>query len=314
MDLFYELLKEACTCFLLSFLVVRFISLIVSFDDDDDFVSGSINNNGVKLSATVDSYHVIKNDDDHGKNNQKQISDYDDDDHRLKVFTLMTHKENEGINVRDIDFDSRVVENFIFDEEKLNSDGFDEKLVDLGRKIGGFEDNFGGDFEIGKKIVEIDCRKELGEYNEDESHEMGEILGRDQVLNSRSVCKGEISGRKLDDEGILSDDEEWEGIERSELEKRFAKAMNLVGCKDNEEILMKMGDEIMMKLQGLQKIAMEGMCNEPQPMALMRSARAKWNAWQKLGDMTREDAMERYIKLLSDSMPELMESHSYAKE
>lgn len=35
------------------------------------------------------------------------------------------------------------------------------------------------------------------------------------------------------------------------------------------------------------------------------------NAWQKLGDMTREDAMERYIKLLSDSMPELMESHSY---
>ena len=223
MDLFYELLKEACTYFLLSVLVVRFISLIVSFDDDDDnFVSGSINNNGVNFSATVDYYHVVKNNDDHGKNNQKLLSDYDDDDddHRLKVFTLMTHKENEGIILKDIDLSSRLLKNVIFDEEKLNSDGFDENLVDLGHEIGGFEDKFGGNFEMGNKIVEIDCRKELRECNEDGSHEISEILGRDQVLNSSNVCKGEISGRKLDDEGILSDDEEWEGIERSELEKR----------------------------------------------------------------------------------------------
>lgn len=117
--------------------------------------------------------------------------------------------------------------------------------------------------------------------------------------------------RKLDgDEGGLSDEEDWEGIERSELEKKFARAMNFVECKGKEGRLLKGGRDLMMQLYGLEKIAMEGSCHEPQPMALKLSARAKWNAWQRLGNLTREDAMEQYVSLLSDNIPEWMEDHS----
>ncbi|KAL2505843.1 Acyl-CoA-binding domain-containing protein 3 [Abeliophyllum distichum] len=62
-----------------------------------------------------------------------------------------------------------------------------------------------------------------------------------------------------------------------------------------------------MQLYGLHKIAVEGPCHEPQPMALKVSARARWNAWQKLGSMNQEAAMEHYIRILSDSVPEWMQ-------
>ncbi|KAK9097214.1 hypothetical protein Sjap_022711 [Stephania japonica] len=36
----------------------------------------------------------------------------------------------------------------------------------------------------------------------------------------------------------------------------------------------------------------------------MVAARAKWNAWQKLGNMSPEVAMEQYISILSEGIPE----------
>nr|CAD1830474.1 unnamed protein product [Ananas comosus var. bracteatus] len=59
-----------------------------------------------------------------------------------------------------------------------------------------------------------------------------------------------------------------------------------------------------MKLYGLYKVATEGPCYEPQPMALKLSARTKWNAWQSLGNMNPEVAMEQYVALLSGNIPE----------
>lgn len=73
----------------------------------------------------------------------------------------------------------------------------------------------------------------------------------------------------------VDDDWEWEGIERSEIEKKFMEAMEFVGEKgyigncDGD-------DDVEMELYGLQKVAMEGPCREPQPMPLKLSARAKW--------------------------------------
>ncbi|CAH9069226.1 unnamed protein product [Cuscuta europaea] len=57
-----------------------------------------------------------------------------------------------------------------------------------------------------------------------------------------------------------------------------------------------------MQLYGLHKVATEGPCCTPQPMAFKLSARAKWNAWQKLGDISQDEAMEQYIALLSRSI------------
>nr|XP_027074719.1 acyl-CoA-binding domain-containing protein 3-like [Coffea arabica] len=105
-------------------------------------------------------------------------------------------------------------------------------------------------------------------------------------------------GMEESEEGLFDD---WEGIERSELEKHFDAAVAFVGSKGNAD---RIDGNTRMQLYGLHRVAMEGPCHGPQPTALKVSARAKWNAWQKLGDMSSERAMERYMALLSASIPE----------
>ncbi|XP_059636532.1 acyl-CoA-binding domain-containing protein 3-like isoform X1 [Cornus florida] len=119
---------------------------------------------------------------------------------------------------------------------------------------------------------------------------------------------GELKeGSGIVEEELVSDEDDWEGIERSELDKDFAAAANYVGYGGKDNRLGNLGSDVQMQLYGLQKVAMEGPCYEPQPMALKVSARAKWNAWQSLGNMSSEVAMEQYITLLSDRVPGWME-------
>nr|GMC50497.1 acyl-CoA-binding domain-containing protein 3-like isoform X2 [Ipomoea batatas] len=135
-----------------------------------------------------------------------------------------------------------------------------------------------------------------------------EEVGKKNVVGTNlptdDTASGHIEGgfRQEDekDEGLSDDD--WEGIERSDLEIRFAKAINFVECGNNDA-LSNLGSELQMQLYALQKTAMEGPCYKPQPMAFKVSARAKWNAWQRMGSMSSEAAMEQYIKLLSDTVP-----------
>ncbi|XP_030537946.1 acyl-CoA-binding domain-containing protein 3 [Rhodamnia argentea] len=105
--------------------------------------------------------------------------------------------------------------------------------------------------------------------------------------------------------GVDSDDDDgWEGIERSELEKKFAVAAKYVDPANMDDRVGSVGGDVKMQLYGLHKVATEGPCHEPQPMALMVSARAKWNAWQRLGNMSPDVAMERYISLLAENIPD----------
>ncbi|CAD5328900.1 unnamed protein product [Arabidopsis thaliana] len=109
----------------------------------------------------------------------------------------------------------------------------------------------------------------------------------------------------------IEEDDDWEGIERSELEKAFAAAVNLLEESGKAE---EIGAEAKMELFGLHKIATEGSCREAQPMAVMISARAKWNAWQKLGNMSQEEAMEQYLALVSKEIPGLTKAgHTVGK-
>ncbi|KAF3529100.1 hypothetical protein DY000_02038154, partial [Brassica cretica] len=99
------------------------------------------------------------------------------------------------------------------------------------------------------------------------------------------------------------DDDDWEGIEKSELEITFSAASNLLEQSGKGEEITA---EAKMELYGLHKIATEGSCREAQPMAIMLSARAKWNAWQRLGNMSQEEAMEQYLALVSKEIPGLL--------
>ncbi|GFP78918.1 acyl-coa-binding domain-containing protein 3 [Phtheirospermum japonicum] len=113
----------------------------------------------------------------------------------------------------------------------------------------------------------------------------------------------EKSGRENDgeEEEDFIDDDDWEGVERTELEKVFGEAVVFVSrkCDDDDRI----HEDLKLELYGLSKIALEGPCYGSQPMALKVTARSKWNAWQKLGNMSRETAMEKYIDILSKAIP-----------
>ncbi|CAL5366779.1 unnamed protein product [Camellia sinensis] len=115
--------------------------------------------------------------------------------------------------------------------------------------------------------------------------------------NKRNESVDEICGKET---GFFDD---WEGIERTELEKRFGDAVVFAGSKSNADRISSLDNDSKMQLYGLHKVAIEGRCRLPQPMALKVSARAKWNAWRQLGDMNREVAMEQYIALMSRSIP-----------
>ena len=76
-----------------------------------------------------------------------------------------------------------------------------------------------------------------------------------------------------EEKGVESEGDDWEGVERSELERVFAAAANFVGSGNKGD---GWSNDVQMKLYGLHKIAVEGPCHEPQPMPLKLSARAKW--------------------------------------
>ncbi|CAN6284962.1 unnamed protein product [Urochloa humidicola] len=98
--------------------------------------------------------------------------------------------------------------------------------------------------------------------------------------------------------------EEWEGIERSEVEKRFGAAAAFAASGAGAAALSKLDGDVQLQLQGLLKVAIDGPCyDSTQPLTLRPSSRAKWVAWQKLGNMNPEIAMEKYMTLLSETIP-----------
>ncbi|XVF59309.1 hypothetical protein PTKIN_Ptkin07bG0265400 [Pterospermum kingtungense] len=151
-----------------------------------------------------------------------------------------------------------------------------------------------------ENFVNVTTEIELAKEGEEEEEEEIEVLecekenGRDRLLEE-----------VLSDDN--DDDDDWEGIERTALQKDFAAAVSFFDCRSNGDQTLKLGNDVKMQLYGLHKIATEGPCHQPQPMALKLSARAKWNAWKRLGNMSPEAAMEQYISLLSRSIPECMQ-------
>ncbi|KAL8230953.1 hypothetical protein R6Q57_000731 [Mikania cordata] len=136
-------------------------------------------------------------------------------------------------------------------------------------------------------------------------HEENVVKCNENHMCMKLLCDDGIDEAVKEKEGLISEeddssDEDWEGVERSDLEKLFAMAADYGKLDDN---LQSLESDTQMQLYALHKIATEGPCHEAQPMALKVSARAKWNSWQKLGNMNPDVAMEQYIGLLSELIP-----------
>eukprot|EP00850_Spirogloea_muscicola_P015055 SM000112S23997 [mRNA] locus=s112:214713:217518:- [translate_table: standard] len=102
-------------------------------------------------------------------------------------------------------------------------------------------------------------------------------------------------------------EDDWEGVEPSDLDNAFDAASSYVAtmaATGGAGAGTGPPPAVQLALYGLYKQATCGPCSTPQPSLFSFTGRAKWDAWNKLGGMSSEDAMTSYIAVLSVVQPE----------
>ncbi|KAG6530265.1 hypothetical protein ZIOFF_012488 [Zingiber officinale] len=123
-----------------------------------------------------------------------------------------------------------------------------------------------------------DKRVEVGRVNDD-SFKDEEEEGEKVVEPIEGDAKGKVDARELSETrgaSLLHCDDEWEGIELSDAENLFRVATQFVDANNGADAVSRLSNELQMQLYGLRKVAIEGPCYEPQPMAFKVSSRSKW--------------------------------------
>ncbi|XP_018422997.1 PREDICTED: acyl-CoA-binding domain-containing protein 5 isoform X2 [Nanorana parkeri] len=86
-------------------------------------------------------------------------------------------------------------------------------------------------------------------------------------------------------------------------QKRFEAAVSVIQSLPKNGSFQP-SNEMMLKFYSFYKQATQGPCNIPRPAFWDPVGRYKWDAWNSLGDMTKEDAMVAYV----DEMKKILES------
>ncbi|WOL19124.1 acyl-CoA-binding domain-containing protein 3-like isoform X3 [Canna indica] len=191
-----------------------------------------------------------------------------------------------------------------------SEEGPDERVCGIDLEYKHIEEEVSTEVEVDAPRVEESSAKE-DDFVQQEERFVEEPAEAERIVEKVVQFRGEdvvqTERAKVMEEAkvgsLLHGEDDWEGIERSELEKFFGVASEFVGSEKGGDAVSKLSNEVQMQLYGLHKVATEGPCYESQPMALKVSARSKWHAWQRLGNMNPEAAMEQYISLLTDSIP-----------
>lgn len=108
---------------------------------------------------------------------------------------------------------------------------------------------------------------------------------------------------KYDTSSDIDSDDDWEGVESTELDEAFSAATTFVATTAADRSASKVSNDLQLQLYAFYKIATEGPCSTPQPSAIKMTARAKWQAWKKLGAMPPEEAMQKYIAIVTELFP-----------
>lgn len=77
----------------------------------------------------------------------------------------------------------------------------------------------------------------------------------------------------------------------SELEETFSRAANHL-----QSLVAELDTGQLLGFYGLYKQATSGPCDTPRPNWYQTQAKLKWDAWKNLGEMSKELAMENYIR------------------
>lgn len=71
-----------------------------------------------------------------------------------------------------------------------------------------------------------------------------------------------------------------------------------------QSIVAELDEAVLLEFYGLYKQATVGKCDTPKPGIFSIKAKTKWNAWNRLGDMTKANAMIIYVNKMSSLKPE----------
>ncbi|KAK3086784.1 hypothetical protein FSP39_023346 [Pinctada imbricata] len=82
---------------------------------------------------------------------------------------------------------------------------------------------------------------------------------------------------------------------RAAHDAEFEKAKERLGTLKEDP-----GNEIKLKIYALFKQATIGKCNAPKPGMMDFVGKYKWEAWNELGDMSKDEAQLQYIKIVED--------------
>ncbi|XP_071785713.1 enoyl-CoA delta isomerase 2-like [Asterias amurensis] len=75
----------------------------------------------------------------------------------------------------------------------------------------------------------------------------------------------------------------------------FTSAKDRVGTLSEDP-----GNEVKLKMYALFKQSTVGKCNAPKPGAFDFVGKAKWSAWNELGNITQDDAKQKYVDMVND--------------
>lgn len=155
-----------------------------------------------------------------------------------------------------------------------------------------------GNLSITRESTDFEASKP-GAASESDPQGHGDLGG---ALEADSMI-GEVGSVRHEILPGTDDDEDWDNEESTELEEAFTAATMFVAETAADRASGKASTDVQLQLYGLYKIATEGPCTSPQPSALKMAARAKWQAWHKLGDMVPEEAMLSYLDILTEHFP-----------
>lgn len=85
---------------------------------------------------------------------------------------------------------------------------------------------------------------------------------------------------------------------QNDLEDQFSSAAKFL-----ESVAMQLGPLELLEFYSYYKQATQGKCNTVRPSWFNVTAKQKWDAWNALGDLSQEEAMRKYIILLSQLFP-----------
>eukprot|EP00469_Lotharella_globosa_P016497 CAMPEP_0167818116 /NCGR_PEP_ID=MMETSP0112_2-20121227/4616_1 /TAXON_ID=91324 /ORGANISM="Lotharella globosa, Strain CCCM811" /LENGTH=175 /DNA_ID=CAMNT_0007718045 /DNA_START=35 /DNA_END=559 /DNA_ORIENTATION=- len=129
--------------------------------------------------------------------------------------------------------------------------------------------------------------KRSSSTNQEKQAEDGETTA-DALADEDSASKPMEGDRKAD---AAEDDANIESL-FSEASEYIRNAPSSSRVGNNERLMM----------YGLYKQATQGKCNTSKPL-LDFEGRMKWDAWNKLGTMSEEDAMKGYVDLITALYP-----------